>query len=88
MDNNGQQWTAFRGATCISDAVFFIITIIREAAKPAWATTTLLFVDKNTIPVWSSKSDLIKGGEHFYFMFSWLLSLVFKISPPFSTVVH
>ena len=27
-------------------------------AEPAWATTTLLFADKNTIPVCSSKSDL------------------------------
>ena len=31
MDNNEQQWTTIRGATCISDAVF-----VREFKKKPW----------------------------------------------------
>ena len=36
----------------------FVSLQLSEAEEPLWATTTLLFADKKTIPGWPNMSDL------------------------------
>ena len=46
MDNNGQEWTTICGATCISDAIFSMLNILKyEAGTKTNARRLMQIVD-------------------------------------------